>query len=263
MSPLTISEMRTQGLVNELATVFDNPYEAAGLLDSIGFPRSRQPTFQATGNSLAYWQEACRDIANGLTPGGLEALLAAASELYPHNPKFQAWRSGTTGSGTRGALAPPPSPVLPPPAGPRAALARLKVFLCHAHADKPAVENYCQKLEALDVEPWLDKKSLLPGQDWNLEIRKALRASHVVIVFLSQASVEGAGFRNKEIKLALDVYDEQPEGTIFLIPARLEPCDTPERLRSFHRVDLFDPDGFDNLVRALRARAAALGLPMK
>ena len=34
----------------------------------------------------------------------------------------------------------------------------------------------------------------------------------------------------KEIKFALDVADEQPEGTIFLIPTKLEECDVPERL---------------------------------
>ena len=39
----------------------------------------------------------------------------------------------------------------------------------------------------------------------------------MVIVFLSQAAVTGPGVRHKEIKLVLNVYDEQPEGTLGLL----------------------------------------------
>jgi hypothetical protein len=256
MPPLTLQGLRTRGLVDELANVFDNPPEAAALLDSVGFPRSRQPQFQAVGTARGFWLEACRAVANGLTPGGLEALLAAAAELYPHNPALLAWRSGTTGPGGRTPAA------LSPPAAQRPVQDRLKVFLCHAAVDKPQVLQYYHRLTALDVEAWLDKESLNAGEEWEPAIRRAIRRSHAVVVFLSRAFVVGAGVRNKEIKLALDVYDEQPEGTIFLIPAGLEPCETPVRLQDFHRVDLFDGDGFDKVVRALRARAAGLGLSM-
>jgi hypothetical protein len=82
----------------------------------------------------------------------------------------------------------------------------------------------------------------------------------MVVVCLSQVLVRKAGFGQKEIKLALEVLDEQPEGEIFLIPARLEECDVPERLSSQQYVDLFAENGYDKLLRALRARASSLGL---
>ena len=50
---------------------------------------------------------------------------------------------------------------------------------------------------------------------------------------------------------ALDVADEQPEGTIFLIPAKLEECETPGRLRRWHWVNLFEEGGYERLVAAL------------
>ena len=34
----------------------------------------------------------------------------------------------------------------------------------------------------------------------------------------------------KELRKALDVADEQPEGSIYLIPVRLELCEFPDRL---------------------------------
>ena len=51
----------------------------------------------------------------------------------------------------------------------------LKVFLCHAHADRDPVRALYTRLTNDGVDTWLDKEKLLPGQDWELEIRKAVR----------------------------------------------------------------------------------------
>ena len=53
----------------------------------------------------------------------------------------------------------------------------LKVFLCHAHADRDPVRGLPAgtRLTKDGVDAWLDKEKLLPGQDWELEIRKAVR----------------------------------------------------------------------------------------
>ena len=137
---------------------------------------------------------------------------------------------------------------------------RLRIFLCHASGDKPAVRELYHRLRAAGFDPWLDEENLLPGQDWQLEIPQAVRSSDVVIVCLSTRAVTKAGYVQKEIRYALDVADEQPEGAIFLIPLRLEDCDVPHRLRRWHWVDLFDDRGYDRLLGALGARAESLGL---
>jgi formylglycine-generating enzyme required for sulfatase activity len=136
----------------------------------------------------------------------------------------------------------------------------LRVFLCHASGDKPAVRELHQRLCAQGIDAWLDEEKLLPGQDWQLEIPKAVRVSDVVIVCLSKKSINKAGFVQKEIKIALDVADEQPEGAIFLIPARLEECQVPDRLSRWQWVSLFEVKGYDRLMRALQSRADALGI---
>jgi formylglycine-generating enzyme required for sulfatase activity len=137
---------------------------------------------------------------------------------------------------------------------------RLRVFLCHASGDKPAVRDLYHRLRADGFDPWLDEENLLPGQDWQLEIPKAVRSSDAVIICLSSRAITKAGYVQKEIKYALDVADEQPEGAIFLIPLRLEECEAPERLRRWQWVDLFQETGYERLLRALRARAESLGL---
>jgi hypothetical protein len=130
----------------------------------------------------------------------------------------------------------------------------LKVFLCHAHADRDPVRALYARLTQDGVDAWLDKAKLLPGQDWELEIRKAVREADVVVVCLSK-QFNQAGFRQKEVRLALDTAMEKPEGEIFIIPARLEECDNLESLRKWHWVDLFEDDGYEMLMYALQNRA--------
>jgi formylglycine-generating enzyme required for sulfatase activity len=112
------------------------------------------------------------------------------------------------------------------------------------------------------VDAWFDKAKLLPGQDWELEIRKAVREADVVVVCLSK-QFNQAGFRQKEVRLALDTAMEKTEGEIFIIPARLEECDNLESLRKWHWVDLFEEDGYEMLMRALRARANKIGATLQ
>ncbi|MBL0348209.1 toll/interleukin-1 receptor domain-containing protein [Candidatus Villigracilis affinis] len=46
----------------------------------------------------------------------------------------------------------------------------LKVFLCHAHADRDPVRGLYTHLTQDGVDAWFDKAKLLPGQDWELGI---------------------------------------------------------------------------------------------
>ena len=137
----------------------------------------------------------------------------------------------------------------------------IRVFLCHASQDKPAVRELYQRLKREGwIDPWLDEEKILPGQDWDLEIRKAIRDADVILVVLSHKSITKEGYVQKEIKRALDIADEKPEGTIYIIPVRLEECDPPERLQRWHWVDLFDTNGYNRLLVSLQKRANTLNL---
>ena len=138
----------------------------------------------------------------------------------------------------------------------------LKVFLCHAHSDRDAVKALYARLKREGVDVWLDKEKLLPGADWEYEIRKAVREADVAVVCLSK-QFNQAGFRQKEVRIALDAAMEKPEGEIFIIPARLEECDNLESLSRWHWVDLFEEDGYQRLLLALRARANKIGAALR
>jgi len=134
----------------------------------------------------------------------------------------------------------------------------LKVFLCHAHPDADKVRALYARLKADGVDAWLDKENIIPGQDWEFEIRKAVRESDIVVVCLSKQFSQ-KGYRQNEVRIALEEASLQPEGEIFIIPARLEECNYLESLKRFHGVDLFEERGYEYLMRALRLRADKIG----
>lgn len=130
----------------------------------------------------------------------------------------------------------------------------LKVFICHASEDKPKARDLYRQLVQDGYDAWLDEEKLLPGQDWQLEIMKAVRNSDVFVVLLSHKAVSKTGYVQKEIVQALDYAQEQPEGTIFIVPVRLEDGPMPQRLNHLHWVNFFDDGGYERLLRALRKR---------
>jgi hypothetical protein len=134
----------------------------------------------------------------------------------------------------------------------------LKVFLCHASADKPKVRELYRYLRRRGIRPWFDEIDLVGGQDWQIEIPKALITSDAIIICLTKNSVDKEGYVQKEIKFALDKALEMPEGQIFLIPVRFEECDVPFSLTRFQWVDLFDEASYARMMRALKFRASQL-----
>jgi hypothetical protein len=131
----------------------------------------------------------------------------------------------------------------------------LLIFLCHASEDKEKVRKLYRQLRGLGFNPWLDAENLLPGQEWELKISEIVRRCDVVLVCLSQSSINKRGFVQREINYALNVADEQPEGAVFIIPAKLEECEVPHRLSKWQWVNLYEPEGYDRLIKSLRNKA--------
>jgi hypothetical protein len=139
----------------------------------------------------------------------------------------------------------------PPPYPAHFATNRRFVFLCHANEDKRQVRELHSVLCSSGLEPWFDEVSLLPGHRWREEIKRAIAHSVVVVVCLSKVSAAKVGIVQTEIRLALDIADQQPEGAIFIIPAKLEECEIPSRLAEWQWVDLFREDGIERLRKAI------------
>ena len=136
----------------------------------------------------------------------------------------------------------------------------MQIFLCHSSSDKKYVRGLCQRLISDGYEVWLDEVNLIPGQEWDPEIRKQVRKSDIVLVCLSNSSSNKEGYVQREIKIAVDEAETKPEGTIYIVPARIEPCNIPNRLTKWQWVDLFEENGYSKLKLALSTREAQVAL---
>ena len=134
----------------------------------------------------------------------------------------------------------------------------LKVFLCHASTDKPKVRELYRYLKKRGIQPWFDEEDLVGGQDWQVEIPKALATSDAIIICLTKNSVDKEGYIQKEIKFALDKALEMPEGRIFLIPVKFEDCEVPFTLSRYQWVDLTVESGYAKMMKALKFRTSHL-----
>jgi TIR domain-containing protein len=143
--------------------------------------------------------------------------------------------------------------------GTRQGLPPLRVFISYASPDIRKVRSLYRRLSGQrGLELWFDKESLVPTDDFHPEIVRAIHSSDTIIICLSSRSVGRRGFAQKEISWALKLFDEQPEGTISVLPAKLDRCDVPPRLARWQYAELFRKGGYDKLVGGLRKRAALL-----
>lgn len=134
----------------------------------------------------------------------------------------------------------------------------IRVFLNYATEDADEVRKLYDQLTHDRFHVWFAEHSLVPGQTWEAEIKHAIQHSHVVVVCLSHRAITKRGYVQKEITLALDIAEQFPERSIFIIPAKLDDCQLPQRLRKWQSVNLVEANGYPQLKKAiLSSRTAA------
>jgi hypothetical protein len=127
----------------------------------------------------------------------------------------------------------------------------LRIFLLYARSDEKAVRRLYNRLSKEGASVWMDRKKLLPGQDWQSEIRQAIYSSDIIIVCLSKQFNKQGGYRHEELRIALEKANVLPDDLLFMIPVLLENCETPEPLGRWQRVHLFESNGYKKLLRTL------------
>lgn len=90
---------------------------------------------------------------------------------------------------------------------------QISVFLNHASEDKTLVRKLYQDLRKYPwIDPWLDEAKLLPGENWDLEIAKAIEKADAFVACLSSRSVEKIGVVQEEIHKAEKYQERRPTG---------------------------------------------------
>lgn len=128
-----------------------------------------------------------------------------------------------------------------------------QIFLSYAYEDRKRVIGISDRLSKAGYQTWMDVQNLQPGQDWDVEIKKALRKSDFILIFLSKNSIRKSGYLQKEIKSALRLREQKPTDAIYIIPIMLEPVKkAPDYLQDIQWLDLSKTNAWEKLLQALR-----------
>src|SRR5215217_7356661 len=98
---------------------------------------------------------------------------------------------------------------------------KASIFLSYARDDQDAVKDIYKRLQTEGYSPWMDQFDILPGEDWERTIQRAIKKADFFLIFLSNHSVNRRGVLQQEIRLALESWNKMLSEDIYLIPVRL------------------------------------------
>lgn len=125
------------------------------------------------------------------------------------------------------------------------------VFICHMKQDSDEAESLFDRLTKAGAGPWLDKRCLVLGDEWEKEIGTAVDTADVFVVCL-RPEFDEIGFRQREVRWAIEALQRRPPGQGFIVPFIVEPCELPNWCKPFHAGgDLSKRTSFEDLVRGI------------
>ena len=126
-----------------------------------------------------------------------------------------------------------------------------RVFIAYVEEDLAAARKLYRAFEDCGFRPWLDKKRLLPGQNWPRAIETAIQTSDFFVACFSHRATSKRGAFHSELRYALSCAAKVPLDEIFFIPLRLDECAVPARIaRQTQYLDLF-PDWDAGIARLI------------
>jgi hypothetical protein len=132
-----------------------------------------------------------------------------------------------------------------------------RVFIAYVQEDLSLIRKLYQAFEQNGFRPWLDKKKLLPGQNWPRAIETAIQTSDFFVACFSRRATSKRGSFHSELRFALNCAAQVPLDEIFFIPLRLDDCVVPRRIaRQVQYLDLF-PEwdaGVSRVIAVIRAQ---------
>jgi TIR domain-containing protein len=115
-----------------------------------------------------------------------------------------------------------------------------KVFLAYVVEDRPLVDRLYAALDESGFAPWMDRRKLMPGQNWPRAIEDAIETSDFFVPCFSQNSVNKKGGFQAEIRYALDCARRVPLDEVYIVPVRLDHCRIPARIqKELQYIDLY------------------------
>ena len=130
-----------------------------------------------------------------------------------------------------------------------------RVFICHASEDKHHAASLYEKLADAGLQPWLDKKKLRGGTQWDEHIMRTIKRDIDYFLVLQSKALESkdVGYVNKEIYEARERQKTFRFGTRFIIPLRIEDCGILPELDHLQTIDLDTEEKTGELIKIINS----------
>jgi TIR domain-containing protein len=126
------------------------------------------------------------------------------------------------------------------------------IVLSYAPDDMMRVERFYRVFDEAGLKPWMDSIDRPPGALWERALSVAIRRCDLLIIFLSERSVDKHGLLRKELIQALSDWEEREADDVYVVLARLEACKVPDQLAKFQKFEALDDVKALQLVRLLQ-----------
>ncbi|MCX6226715.1 MAG: toll/interleukin-1 receptor domain-containing protein [Bacteroidia bacterium] len=117
------------------------------------------------------------------------------------------------------------------------------IFISYASEDREAANRLFDEIRSIGIPVWLDKKLLVPGQQWEDTIETNIKNSSIFIPVISSISISSNQdrFYRKEWDFAI-TRSNQPDNPVRLLPVCISPISDnnpmiPDEFRKVHWLD--------------------------
>ena len=128
------------------------------------------------------------------------------------------------------------------------------IFLGYASEHENIARQVLNILEKDGDYVWVDKKSLIAGDCWDVERHVAQKDAHLAIHLCSIEIIQRKGVVNREIRDSLDIQRDQPFGVPYLIPIKIGEFDMPDEFKDIHWINFNDPKFSEKIEASLDKR---------
>lgn len=134
-----------------------------------------------------------------------------------------------------------------------------QIFISYARPDRKHASDLYDLLRRSGFNPWIDFQKLVAGQNWDFEIKRALEKSALILVLVSENSIDRRGYLQREMHIALDKRREKLIDDIFIIPILLDDISIPDSLKDIHCIYASSPGFEKRLLAAVNMQIERLG----